>query len=121
MVFKFLQEIPLGLKSLVFQAVYGFVLFALVSYFGFSWPAFLFGFFFSHIYMLLFFYSASLLFHRKKRNKGIILLFVKWFFLFIVLLFVSRFLDGSSFLIGLSAFLSLLLCYVLASLKKLSK
>ena len=117
MVFKFLQELPLRIRSFVFQAVYALFLFSLVSFFGFSKTAFITGFLFSQVYMLLFFISAALIFKQKKKKLGMILMFIKWLLLLFVLIFVSWFLEGKSFLIGLSGVLSFLLCYVFENLK----
>ena len=118
MVFKFLQKFPLSVKSLIFQVIYGLVLFALVSFFGWSRTAFLVGFLFSQIYITLFFYSAFLLFKKKKQKLGMILMFIKWLLLFFILLIVSCCLEGKAFLIGFSALLSFLLCYILENIKK---
>lgn len=118
MVFKFLQGFPLGIKSLIFQAVYGLVLLALISIFGLSKTAFLAGFLFSNIYIFLFFYSTSFLLKKDKRRLGMILFFVKWFLLICVLVLVSWFIEGKAFLIGLSGILSFLLLYIFENLRK---
>ena len=118
MVFKILQNFPLGIKGLVFQILYASVLFVLISVLDWSRLAFLTGFLFSQIYMILFFSSVSLLFHKKERKLGLILMFVKWLFLLCVFAFASWFLDGKSFLIGLSGLLSFILSFVLEHLKK---
>ena len=118
MVFKFLQTFPLGIKGLFFQLIYAIVLFTLVSFLNWSQTAFLIGFFFSQLYMFFFFFSVFLLFQESKRNLGLFLMFLKWLLLLLVLIAVSWFLEGKSFLLGLSGLLSFLLCYVFENLKK---
>ena len=117
MVFKFLQIFPLGAKGLLFQFGYALVLYALVSFLHWSRAAFLSGFLFSQIYMLFFFYSAFLLFQEGKRKWGLLLMFFKWFLLLLALIAVSWFLDGKSFLLGVSGLLSFLLCYAFESFR----
>lgn len=79
----------------------------------------LFGFVFAHVYIGLFFYSIFLIFKTKHKKQGVMLMFVKWLLLLFVLIAISLFLDGYSFLLGLSALLSFLLCYVLENSKKI--
>ena len=118
MVSKFLQTSPLGIKSLFFQLFFALILFAFVFFLRWNQIAFLTGFLFSQIYMFLFFYSAFLIFQKKRRKLGLILMFLKWFFLLFVLITVSLFLEGRSFLLGLTGLLSFLLCYVFENLKR---
>lgn len=121
MVFKFLQTFPLGIKGLLFQLAYALVLFTLVSFLNWSRTAFLTGFLFSQVYLLFFFYSAFLLFQEGKRKWGLFLMFLKWLLLLLVLITVSWFLEGKSFLLGLTGLLSFSLCYVFENLRSKTK
>lgn len=118
--FKALKKIPLpiGAKSFLFQIYFGLLLFALVSFLGWSKISFVAGFLFSYLYMILFFYSAKLLFEHGKRKLGLTLMGVKWILLLLTLLGVGFLLQGKSFLMGLSAAPSFWLFYAFESFKK---
>lgn len=118
-ILKFFNLFPLGIKGFVFQVFYGLFLFAVVKLFNLSLGSMLFGFVFAHVYIGLFFYSIFLIFKTKHKKQGVMLMFVKWLLLLFVLIAISLFLDGYSFLLGLSALLSFLLCYVLENSKKI--
>lgn len=112
MVFKFLQNFPLGIKSFFFQAFYALFLFGFIRFFNWNQMAFFAGFLFSQIYMLFFFFSSFLLLDKKRQKLGGFLMLVKWLVLFFVLLAVSWFLEAKAFLVGLSGLFSFLFCYV---------
>ena len=118
MVFKILQIFPLKIKGLIFQIFYAGFLFFLASVFNGNKLSLLIGFLFSQVYMLFFFQTASLILDPKRRTRGILFLFIKWILLACMLFYVSRFLEGKSFLIGLTGIFSFLLCYVYEHLNK---
>lgn len=113
-----LKSFPLGVKSLWIQIFYGLILFALVIFFQFNWLAFLSGWIFANIYMLIFIYSVFLIFQQKRLKLGSALLGLKWFLLLGTFILASWLWDGKSFLIGLSAILPFLICYILENRQK---
>lgn len=112
------KSFPLGINSLVFQICFVFFLFTIVSFLGWSKISFFAGLSFAYIYTVLFFYSIKLMFLHGQRRKGAILLGVKWLLLFLALMTMNLFMDGRSFLIGLSYVISFWFCYVLETFKK---
>ena len=113
-----LKRFPLGIKGFVVQTAYGLLLLGLAFVFQLRFFSLLAGFVFSHVYMFLFFYSLALIFMQQRKKLGLILMFVKWLLLFFVLLVVAVFLDGLSFLIGLSAILPFLMLFILKNIKE---
>ena len=121
MLFKFLQEFPLGIKALLFQASYSFLLFLLVLFLDYPKNSFFVALVFAHIYIILFYYFSKFLLKQKKQKLAFALMFIKWLLLVFVLIAVSSALDGKSFLIGLSTMLSFVFCFVFESFKKIKK
>lgn len=112
--FNFLKKpLVLSTRSLLFQIIYGVVLLTFVFFFNLHLLSFVFGFVFSYIYGFLLFYSTGLLFQKKRKTISIIIIFGKWIFLLCFLIWVSGFIEGIAFLIGLSALLFLSFCYAI--------
>lgn len=118
MVLQFLQKFPLGIRGLGLQMAYGLFLYGLVLLFKMNPWGFFAGFLFAHVYLFLFFYSVWLIFQKKSRVMGFLLMIFKWFLLILILLALSWLLEGTAFLLGLSAILSLLFLYALESFTK---
>ena len=107
--------------SFVFQALYVFLLCILVFVFELSKLSFFTALVFSYLYVGLFFYSLKLIFVRKRRALAFLLLFGKWIFLLLALILVAWYLDGKSFLLGLSSLFSFLFSYIFEQIKRYKK
>ena len=118
MVSKILQKLPVSRKGLLLHLLYVLILLSLLFVLKLDKLSFVIGFVFSYLYAALFFYSIKLIFTQKRKSLGLLLLFSKWLLLLVALILVAWYLDGNSFLLGLSAILAILLSYILDQLKK---
>ena len=113
MVYQSLQKTLFAKTSLAVQLGFLVILTALLLFaLEGEGGSFLLGATFSYIYAGLFFYSIQFIFIKEKRSLGFLLLSSKWIFLLAVLIVLSQYFSGGSFLLGTGMIPAILLaCY----------
>ena len=121
MVYQSLQKTLFAKTSLAVQLGFLVILTTLLFVLEGEGVSFLLGIAFSYIYSGLFFYSIQFLFIKEKKSLGFLLLFSKWIFLLAVLIALSQYFSGASFLLGAGMIPAILLTCIRGAKEKMYK